>query len=436
MQIRELEENIYELDFDGAKLYINQRTGKVSRGFNKEVLLDKSYNPDTIDKKPGFNYFLFDVTFDCTLRCRYCYNEFYAKREKKHIDKELAKFFLDKIFDYLEKKRDMRFRLIFHGGEPMLHPETVEFICRYIERNDFLPFAHIGMQSNATVVSMKLIRVLRKYNVHVGVSIDGTEDIHNKLRVFPNGKGSFDRTVEGIRLMQKHGVKVGPLTVLTKYNAHRIDEVYRFLMNLGLNNSGIVFCFNRPEYIPTPEQYSIFAHKTALTVLREMAKGRYFSVREFEYVIKHILTPNRWGCWSSPCMGAREFISITYTGDTFPCNRINVQEWNLGNLFDKDFKDIERGRKAKEWRSRFWRNIKECSECIIGAICQGYCASTAYYKYGDIHKPTELCEHLKAFIFKVMELHAKGILTDRVVRRILQGRSRLQRISACRPSQL
>lgn len=418
MQIKELEDGIWEINFNGKPLYINKETGKISKEFDKEYLLDKRYNP-VVKRKPHFTLFVIDTTFNCTLSCKYCYNEFYTKRERKGIDRETMKLILDRIFDYLEYKNNLRAIIEFHGGEPLLYKDTIKFACKYVEQNDLENFIKFRIQTNGTLIDLDAIKIFKKYNFSVGISIDGTERYHNKTRVFPNGEGSFKRVMKGVKLMNQHGISHGVLTTVTKYNARYFDEIMNFFLTFT-RSIATNFVWGRKELEASEDDIKIFAHKTTLEILRNFyMKRTQIKFRELEHALVHLFTPIRWNCGSSPCIGATNYVSIDYKGNVYPCNKIDVEAFKLGNLYDKELKDMENAPIAKEYRKRFWKKIKQCKECILGAICQGKCPAEAYFEHGTIHAPSSACKQQKAYYFKIMELYAKRIISDDFVKIII-----------------
>ncbi len=417
-KVENVEGDIYRIVFDENKnyeIYINKEKGIVSRFYNKEYLERNDYDPNP-KRKPDFNYFIFDLTFNCTLRCKHCYNEYYTKNRNLSMDKESLKLALDRIFDYLDKKDRMYSTLIFHGGEPTLYPDLIEFACKYIYQNDFEEYINLGIQTNATVITNRLIRIFKKYmkGRGVGVSIEGPRDINDKIRVFPDGSSSFDIVMKNIERLKMNGINVGILITINKYSATRIDEVFYFIHKNINNGCGSNIIFGNPDLKPSKEQMEVFADKAIMYVVSSYYQRNYFSYREFEHACLYCFTPERLNCDCSPCGGASNIISITYNLNVYPCNRINVDKYCLGNLFDKSLKDMENSQAALEFRRRSWKNM-ECKDCIIGAICQGKCAAEAYYKYGTIHNKSEVCEEWKIFYMKILQYASMGILNPDVV---------------------
>lgn len=84
----------------------------------------------------------------------------------------------------------------------------------------------------------------------VGISLDGPRQIYNQYRRDKKGEKTLDRVMQGLRLLQKHGVPYNVLACVTRESAHHALEIYLFF-----KDSGIEFVQFAPvvERTPSPE---------------------------------------------------------------------------------------------------------------------------------------------------------------------------------------
>ena len=85
------------------------------------------------------------------------------------------------------------------------------------------------MQTNGTLLDDEWCEFFKENNYLIGLSIDGPRELHDAYRVNKSGRGTFDRVMNGLRLLQKHGVEYNILTTVNRINADYPLEVYRFL---------------------------------------------------------------------------------------------------------------------------------------------------------------------------------------------------------------
>lgn len=90
---------------------------------------------------------------------------------------------------------------------------------------------------------MSTCELFRNHHVGIGVSIDGPRHLHDAHRRTRSGRGTFDRTMAGIRLLQRHGVEFHVITVLSRESLDDPDALVRFYLDAGIDE----VCFNVEE---------------------------------------------------------------------------------------------------------------------------------------------------------------------------------------------
>ena len=85
------------------------------------------------------------------------------------------------------------------------------------------------IQTNGTLLDNEWCQFFKENSFLVGISLDGPQEIHDTFRVDKKGQGTFDRVMQGLRLLQKYGVEYNVLVTVNRKNADHPLEVYRFL---------------------------------------------------------------------------------------------------------------------------------------------------------------------------------------------------------------
>lgn len=167
------------------------------------------YNPhfesDSLKKGKGkeLESLVLNVTESCNLACSYCiYSGKYENERVEsnvHMDFKTAKKAVD-LFMPLSKKAAL---ISFYGGEPLNNISLIKQIIEYIKKtyqNGFLVFS---MASNFCDVDLDTIRAIVKDEIHVNISLDGPKSIHDKNRIFKDGRPTYDRIMENIRRFEE-----------------------------------------------------------------------------------------------------------------------------------------------------------------------------------------------------------------------------------------
>ena len=150
----------------------------------------------------------FQVTDDCNLACKYCYQ---INKGKRRMSLETAKKFVDMLLDatpennsYINPVNSPFLVIEFIGGEPFLGIGLIDQIMDYFVSQAFErmhPWATrycVSICSNGVLYFEEAVqRFLNKHRNHMSLSvtIDGNKELHDSCRVFPDGSPSYDIAV-------------------------------------------------------------------------------------------------------------------------------------------------------------------------------------------------------------------------------------------------
>jgi MoaA/NifB/PqqE/SkfB family radical SAM enzyme len=172
---------------------------------------------------PSFPWKLWVYTnYDCNLRCSYCV----AKSSPNTPRRAIGKVNVTRLVD---EALELGFQEVFFtGGEP--------FILNDIY--DMLAYASARMKTTVLTNAMLLrgsrlerLLAINHPNLTVQVSLDGANPAdHDAYR----GRGSWEKAVAGIRLLQEAGVRVTLSTTETPANTDRLDQICSFHASLGI----------------------------------------------------------------------------------------------------------------------------------------------------------------------------------------------------------
>jgi len=172
-----------------------------------------------LSAKTGFIFF---VTNRCNAKCRHC---FYSKM-LNYPKQELSIAEIERLARHLKQGRNS---IIITGGEPFLREDLADIVKILVDSG----ITGIVINSNGIAVenilkTVERISCLRGINLSINISIDGSRDMHDKIRNFP---GAFDRAVATIKELQKIGVRVGILMNLNALNYKEIGDAYNFCIS-------------------------------------------------------------------------------------------------------------------------------------------------------------------------------------------------------------
>jgi Arylsulfatase regulator (Fe-S oxidoreductase) len=172
----------------------------------------------------------------CNLSCSYCYQESVRENSKPN------KYNVEKMLVEAEKT-NQPFSLF--GGEALLVPKRDLNI--FFNRG-FELFGVNSIQTNGTLIDDEHIEMFKKYNVFVGVSIDGPDEL-NSLRFFNSETETLaqtKKTIENIYKLRKNNIETAVIITLHRMNTDngRINKLKEFILQLkeiGIKNGSIHF---------------------------------------------------------------------------------------------------------------------------------------------------------------------------------------------------
>lgn len=169
---------------------------------------------------PELASIILKVAARCNLDCSYCYvfrkEDSTWKRRPPVMPDEIFDGVLARIRRHCAVSGQSRLHLHFHGGEPFLigAGKFDRWCTKLRQELEDLERLELGIQTNGTLLDSEWAEVLLKHGVEVGISIDGTQALHDHFRVDHAGRGSYDKVVRGLRVLQDHQIPFGVLTVL------------------------------------------------------------------------------------------------------------------------------------------------------------------------------------------------------------------------------
>ncbi len=375
----------------------------------KLIELSRSYLRE-LSNRISIDFIELHVTEMCNLACDYCYIPPQMRNKDKILSAEEIDNILTKIFNFIESGEiDGYKRVVFHGGEPWIGKKSImEIVERYHREVEFM------LQTNGTLISEDDAKFLMRYGVFVGISLDGARpDVHDKVRFYRNGEGTWKRVVETLRYFKGYD-RLSVTVTLTRHNVSNLQDIVKFLYNEGVSAAlinPVSPCNDRAEkYVPSlNELINNFKEMIDLLINLNVNDSK-FIVSNVESIVLSLVTFNvrTMYCNMSPCGAGRLMWVIMSNGDVYPCSEfVQFSEFRCGNIFRDSIRSIINSRPAEMLRNRNVENIPRCRNCPFKYICGANCPVPLWYRYRDIFRPSIYCrfmfEIIKYILSKIIE---------------------------------
>jgi len=350
------------------------------------------------------------ITNRCNLRCEYC--SYFSAAD---VSEDLPCEEWLRFFEELGSLAVLSVTL--QGGEPFYREDLKEIIGGIIRNR-----MRYSILSNGTLITEEMAAFISSTGRCdcVQVSIDGSVPAtHDAFR----GDGSFRKAMDGIQLLQKHGVPNSVRVTIHRKNVRELEEIAKLLLeDVGLSE----FSTNAASYMglcrQNPEQVQLTVDERSLAMatlmkLSQKYKGRinaaagpFAEGQRFLEMEKY----RRRGVHEVPgkgyltgCSGPMTKMAVRADGALVPCTHLSHME--LGRANKDELKRVWlRHPELDHLRKRHripLSSFKFCSGCDYLNYCTGNCPALSYTILGEVNHPSpDAC--LKRF------LEAGGVIPD------------------------
>lgn len=380
----------------------------------------------------------------CNLACAYCYYlekaNLYKDTSKHVMSDELLKKF---IREYIGSQTMHEVLFTWHGGETLMRP--LSFYRKVVELQRQYAGGHAidnCIQTNGTLLTDEWCEFFKENNWLVGISIDGPQEFHDEYRKNRSGRPSFAKVMQGIRLLNKHGVEWNAMAVVNDYNADYPLEFYHFFKEIGcryIQFAPIVERLSKHEdgrYLATPlqpgEQLADFSVSPEqwgnflCTLFDEWVRndvGQIF-IQLFDSTLANWVGEQPGVCSMAKTCGHAGVME--FNGDVYACDHYVFPEFKLGNIYQQTLVEMMYSERQMEFGQMKQKSLpSQCRACEFLFACNGECpknrfATTASGEPGLNY----LCKGYHRFFKHVapyMDYMKKELLAERAPANIMEA---------------
>lgn len=365
----------------------------------------------------------------CNLKCNYCYysetGHFYESPHPFRMSDALLEAY---IRQYIVDSPGPVVSFVWHGGEPTL--AGLDFYRLAVElQKRYLPEGWTcwnNLQTNGLLLDDAWCAFLAAAHFDVGLSIDGTQWLHDTCRTDHQGRGSYDRAVEAVHRLQAHGIQPDLLCTVTTAIAKEPIAVYQALRDL---NTGWI------QFIP------IVRRTTDGTVTPDSVTGDaygHFLCAIFDTWIDHDLGRLDvqlfaemmlvWSggttsvCWMAPTCG--RVLVIEHDGGVYACDHFVTPDHRIGELETSSLGTLVEAPVQRQFgNDKQDRLPGHCRACTWLAICNGGCPKDRFAvgEEGE-SKLNYLCSGFRLFfahaeqpLKQIIQLRKRGLAPDAIM---------------------
>jgi len=307
-------------------------------------------------------------TLGCPGRCKYCWS---SDENSPRMSIETVQ----DIIEWLKPVEEDHVTVTFHGGEPLLAgADFYRKVLPMISNELASMHPEFAMQTNLWLMDDELAEILAEYNVPIGSSIDGPEDLTD----FQRGDGYFSRCMDGYKIAIKHGLLVRFICTFTNSSVLRKEDIIEFFKKEGwvmkLHPALPSLKGDNPNaWTLSPPDYG----ELLVWLLDTAINNPSFEIMNVNDLCRCVFTHTGTVCTYADCMGST--FAIGPDGEIYPCYRfIGMPEWVMGHVRDKPSLEALMMSPAGKRMTAFKEFVNhECKDCRHIDYCRGGCPYNA-----------------------------------------------------------
>jgi uncharacterized protein len=333
------------------------------------------------------------VAQSCNLGCSYCYargGEFGGAA--KAMSPETARKSVDLLLSQVSPGE--RVNLAFLGGEPLANRRVLHNATQYAAAQAELKQVPLtfSITTNGTLIGAPDIALFEKYGFAVTISLDGTQQTHDRLRPFKNGAGSFARIMANIAplLAAQRKMQVSARVTVTPRNLDLRATLDAFI-ELGFHSVGF------SPTLSSPDRADEMQHGDLALMLEQMIEcGEEFVRRTlagrrypFANLINALREIHKGTHRPYPCGAGAGYFGVSADGELSACHRfVDDGSGGMGNLAD----GVDRESQSRWLADRHVHRQEPCNGCWPRYLCGGSCYHEA------IHRGRPACDYIRGWL--------------------------------------
>lgn len=366
------------------------------------------------DAPPGFHLLAKPSGSTCNIDCTYCFflsKEALYPNDKSRMSEATLEAYIRQL---LEAHRSPTVTVAWQGGEPTLmrvefFRRAVELVEQYRRPNQVVQHT---FQTNGILLDDEWCDFFKQHDFLVGLSCDGPRELHDTYRRDRRTRGTFDKVMEGWRMLRNHKVDFNILCTVNAANQDHGRLVYRFFRDeLGAEWVQFIPIVERatPETLEiansgwsAPEAGSkrlLYTQTGNLVTERSVGSEQYgqFLIDVFEEWIRHdmgsvyvqmfdVTLEAFFGrhllCIHAPTCGLGPVLE--HNGDLYSCDHFVEPDYLLGNIHKTHMLTLLASPQQRRFGTDKLDSLtRQCQDCTVRHLCNGGCPKDRFITSRD-----------------------------------------------------
>ncbi len=357
---------------------------------------------DTPLNSPPIHALSLAIAQKCNLGCSYCYAQ---QGEFGGTAKNMPAKTANEAVDLLlaGAAPGARLNLAFLGGEPLVNRSVLQSATRraaeLAERRGLtLTFS---ITTNGTLLSAADGDFFEAFGFAVTVSLDGPREVHDTLRMYKGGQGSFDRIMQNVQplLSRQRRMQVSARVTVTPKNLSLRRTLDNFI-SAGFHSVGF------SPMLSAPNGSGEMQADDLEVMLGEMIDcGREFERRSaagerypFANMLNAMREIEKGTHRPYPCGAGAGYFGVSTDGDLAACHRfVGDSDGRMGSLST----GVDAKRRSEWLADRHVHRQQPCRDCWARYLCGGGC------HHEVIRRGRPACDYIRGWLHYCLETYLR-----------------------------
>jgi len=338
----------------------------------------------------------------CNLGCTYCYAQEGSFGDAPK-DMSLATALASVDLLLADARPGERANLAFLGGEPLVGRAVLRAATERAATTAAARGVALGLSitTNGTLLTEDDAAFFEAHGFSVTISIDGPRDVHDRLRPFKGGRGSFDVVIARARplLARQRRMQVSARVTVTPRNLGlraTLDE----LIDLGFHGVGFSPMLRSPtgreemegEHL---EQMLAAMVECGLQTESQIVQGRRYP---FSNLVTALRELHRGTHRPYPCGAGAGYLGVSADGELSACHRfVGDSRGAMGDITT----GVDDDRRAAWLAERHVHRQEPCRSCWARYLCGGGCHHEA------IGRGRPACGYIRGWLHYCLQAYAR-----------------------------
>jgi uncharacterized protein len=347
------------------------------------------------------------VAQKCNLGCTYCYaqgGDF--GNEPSSMSLEVALATIELLFS--EAQENERVNVSFLGGEPLTNRAVLQKATEraaQIGRTKGVS-VNFSITTNATLLTPGDGEFFEQYAFAVTVSLDGIGEIHDRLRPYKSGKGSYHRVISNTLplIEMQERMQVSARVTITPRNLH-LRETLEELIGLGFHSVGFSPMLSSPTGRDQMNGADMSLMLEQLVDCGEEFERRILKRQRYPFMnmTNAMREIHRGTHRPYPCGAGAGYMGVSAQGSLYPCHRfVDDTSVRMGDVVN----GIDRQRQGQWLAQRHVHQQEPCKSCWARYMCGGGC------HHEVINRGRPACDYIRGWLHYCLQAYTR--LLERV----------------------